>query len=122
MDEDTMMSVKQIATRVVELCREGKNLEAIDAFYDENVESFEVQDPMKETRGFDAVRGKSVWWSDNHEVHSAKVEGPFVNGDAFCIRFTYDITVKASGKRHTMDEVGVYEVEDGKIISETFFY
>jgi ketosteroid isomerase-like protein len=33
-----------------------------------------------------------------------------------------DITHRASGQRNTMQELGVYEVKDGKIVKEQFFY
>jgi hypothetical protein len=33
-----------------------------------------------------------------------------------------DITVKETGQRHTMDEVGLYVLKNGKIAEERFFY
>jgi ketosteroid isomerase-like protein len=33
-----------------------------------------------------------------------------------------DITVKETGARQQMDEVGVYTLKDGKIAEERFFY
>jgi ketosteroid isomerase-like protein len=33
-----------------------------------------------------------------------------------------DLTVKESGERITMDEIGLYTVKDGKIAEERFFY
>jgi ketosteroid isomerase-like protein len=50
------------------------------------------------------------------------VEGPYVNGDEFVVRFTMDVTPKATGKRMKMDEVGVYSVKNGKIVAERFCY
>jgi hypothetical protein len=38
------------------------------------------------------------------------------------VRFTYDITNKPSGKRVTMDEIGLFTVKNGKIAREEFFY
>ena len=78
--------------------------------------------PMSVCRGKDAVKQKGDWWRENHEVHSASVEGPYVNGDQFAVRFKYDITPKETGKRVTMDEVGLYTVKGGKITEERFFY
>ena len=51
--------------------------------------------------------------------------GPFFNGanpDQFVVYFTLDITPKATGKRITREEVGVYTVKDDKITREQFFY
>ena len=55
-------------------------------------------------------------------MHKAEVVGPFPHDDCFAVRFTYDITQKASGKRLTMDEIGLFTVVDGKIAREEFFY
>jgi ketosteroid isomerase-like protein len=55
-------------------------------------------------------------------VHDSKVEGPYVNGDEFTVRFVMDLTNKESGQRMTMDEIALYRVKDGKIAEERFFY
>ena len=66
---------------------------------------------------------KTQWWSDNHEIHSAAVTGPYPHGeDRFAVRFEYDITNKLSGQRMQMDEVGLFTVDAGKIVKEEFFY
>ena len=72
--------------------------------------------------GKDAVQKKSEWWRENHEVHGGSIDGPYVNGDEFVVRFTMDVTPKATGKRMKMDEVGVYAVKNGKLVSERFYY
>ena len=56
------------------------------------------------------------------QIHGVQVEGPYVNGDQFVVRFKMDLTPKATGERRTMDEVGLYTVKDGKIVEERFFY
>jgi hypothetical protein len=61
-------------------------------------------------------------WRANHEVHSAKVEGPWPHGNRFAVRFTYDVTNKPSGRRMQMDEIGLFTVDSGKIVREEFFY
>jgi ketosteroid isomerase-like protein len=38
------------------------------------------------------------------------------------VRFTMDVTPKATGQRMSMDEVGIYTVKNGKIIEERFCY
>lgn len=120
------MSVKEIANKLVAYCKEGKNLECVNDLYGENIESVEAAamgDQGRSQKGIDAIRGKNQWWVDNHEVHSAKVEGPWPHGDEkFAVRFIYDVTNKPSGNRMKMDEIAVYTVDDGKIVKEEFFY
>ena len=68
------------------------------------------------------MRAKGEWWSEHHDVHKVEVEGPYVNGDEFAVRFAMDVTFKDNGERQHMDEVGVYKIRDGKIAEERFFY
>jgi len=62
---------------------------------------------MARGAGKAALRGKGEWWTNAHEVHESKVQGPYVNGDQFAVRFTMDVTVKESGRRVSMDEIGL---------------
>ena len=68
-----------------------------------------------------AVKAPGVWWHANHEVHSVKVKGPCVHGQQFLLQFTMDVTPKG-GARIQMDEMGLYSVQDGKIVEARFFY
>jgi ketosteroid isomerase-like protein len=120
------MSAKQIGKQLVELCKQGKNMESIDKYYAENVESIEASPPPggeRAVRGIAAVRGKNTWWVENHEIHKAEAEGPFPHGgDKFAVIFRYDVTNKPSKQRIKLDEVAVFTVANGKIVREEFFY
>ena len=119
------MTTQDVADKLVKLCKEGKNEEAVDLLYSPDivsVESMAAPDGSHEVKGVAAVKGKGKWWNDNHEVHSAKVEGPLVAGPYFSVRFTYDITNKPSGNRMVLDELAMYHVTGGKIDREQFFY
>ena len=121
------MSAKEIGQQLVAFCKEGKNLESINTLYSENIESVEASEPQqggqRVTKGIEGVRGKNQWWSENHEIHSAAVHGPYPHGDdRFAVRFEYDVTNKPSRQRIKMDEVGVFTVDNGKIVKEEFFY
>jgi ketosteroid isomerase-like protein len=95
----------EIGKELVALCKQGKNQEAIDRFYSPNIESVE---PV-------AMPGMD-------EVHEGVAEGPFPHGDRFIVRFKYDVTPKHRGKRFTMEEMGLFTVQNGKIVKEEFFY
>ena len=117
------MTITDLAKDFTDLLKQGNNEGAASKYNADNIVSYEAMEgPMAVCEGKEAVKQKSDWWAANHEVHSATVEGPFVNGDQFALRFKYDITPKQTGKRVTMDEVGVYTVEDGKIVAERFYY
>ncbi len=121
------MNVNEIGRRLVDLCSQGRDHEALDLYSPEvvTVEAGSMPDLPQVMTGKDALRRKSEWWTSNNEVHEAKVKGPFPNGDRFAVIFDYEITPKAgpyAGKRTRMEEVGVYTVENGKIVREEFYY
>ena len=91
-----------VASELVELCRAGKNLEAIDRLYSPNILSIEpVGDKQMpaELHGVDAIRVKNEWWFANHDIHRAEVNGPFLGEDQFAVQYSYDITFKPTGRR-----------------------
>jgi SnoaL-like domain len=117
------MNTEQVAQKVVELTRKQAWKEAIDTLYAKDIVSVEAQGMAggsPETRGIEGVRGKTDWWVNNMEVHSAKVSGPFVAHDRFVVQYDIDVTDKNSKKRMQLSEVGVYTVKDGKIVREEF--
>ncbi len=120
------MSAAEVGGQLAALCREGKNIEAINELYSDNVVSVEAaaMEGMPQTmEGKEAILGKNQWWAENHEIHDAAVQGPYPHGeDRFALRFNYDVTNKPSGQRFQMDEVAVYTVNDGEITKEEFFY
>lgn len=128
----TANTAYQIGTQLAELCKQSKNLEAVDTLYADDIVSVEVMDcpemdMPKVMNGIDAVRGKNVWWLDNHEVHSHEVEGPYPNGNQFILVMKLDCTCNApgpmQGKRMQMAEAALYTLNDaGKICKEEFFY
>ena len=118
------MTVIEIANKLVELCKLGKNEDA-KALYAQDAVSVEAFAPAgmeRASKGLAAIRAKGQWWSANHEVHSAVVAGPWPFDDRFIVGFKYDVTHKPSGKRMTMEEMGLFWVQDGKIVKEEFFY
>ena len=117
------MSTEEIATKLVEYCRKGEWMKAVDDLYAKDivsVEPREMENMPAEMRGIDQVRGKAKWFENSFQVHSAKVGGPFVARDTFVVQFDIDVTDKASKKRMQMSEVGIYTVKDGKVAREEF--
>ncbi len=117
------MNTEEVATKLVEHCRSGEWMKAVDDLYSKDIVSVEpraMEGMPAEMRGIDQVRGKSEWWEKSMEVHSAKVTGPFVARDTFVVQFDVDVTDKTSKKRMQMSEVGIYTVKDGKVEREEF--
>jgi ketosteroid isomerase-like protein len=119
------MNTLEIGKKLVELCRAGKNEEAVNTLFSADIVSVEAGGPPGQdttTKGIAGVLGKGKWWMDNHIVHDAKAEGPWPHGDRFIVRFTYDVTFKPENKRFVMDEAALYTVANGKVVKEEFFY
>lgn len=118
------MSVQSVGHRFVELCRQGKNFDVMRTMYAPNIVS--VEGDGKETAGQQPVIKKSEDWVSDKTFHGETVAGPFFNGanpDQFAVYFTLDITPNATGKRITLEEVGIYTVnKEDKITREQFFY
>lgn len=104
------------------LCREGKLAEAADRYYADGIVSVEpFPGPYAVLRGREAVRGKVAYWNRENTIHDVAVEGPFVNGDQFALRFSLDCTTIATGYRAVQHETALYTVQDGRIVEERFF-
>lgn len=115
------MDLQALARRFVEMCNAGKNFEVMETMYAPDIVS--VEGDGKETAGKEAVIKKSADWVADKVFNGEKVLGPYFNGKSeFAVHFTLDVTVKATGKRTQMQEVGVYTVEGGKIVREVFYY
>ncbi len=116
------MTTQELATAFAALCKAGKFDEAGKQYWSDEIVSREpMEGDMAMLKGRAAVDAKGAWWYANHEIHSAKTEGPYVHGDQFILRFTMDLTPKG-GARMQMDEMGVYTVAGGKITEERFFF
>ena len=116
------MSLETVARKFVEMCNQGKNFEVMRTMYAPDIIS--VEGDGKETKGQQPVIHKSEVWQGNNAIHSETVRGPYFNGPGrFAVHFTFDITRKSTGKRATIEEVGVYTVgKNDKITREEFFY
>ena len=123
-----MPTTMEVGRQLVELCRQGKNMEAVETLYAPDIASIEPcgneQMPARKD-GIAAIRGKAQWWYENHEVHSGQANGPYPHGNRFIVFFKYEVTARTgpfAGKRMTIDEAALYTVRNGKIAQEEFFY
>ena len=94
------MTTSELAKDFTELLKQGDHEGAAEKYNADNIVSYEAPEaPMAVCEGKEAVKQKGAWWRANHEVHGSSVEGPFVNGDQFAVRFNYDLTPKETGER-----------------------
>ncbi|WP_109300611.1 SnoaL-like domain-containing protein [Aquimarina sp. AU474] len=117
------MNTQQVASRLVELCRMGENMQAINELYDTNIVSKEMSGaPNSVTSGKEAVTKKSEeWYATVEEFHGGEISEPQVAENHFSCTMKMDCTFKGQG-RMQIEELCVYQVNDGKITEEQFFY
>ena len=117
------MNTQEVANQWLDMCKQGQNLECVEELYAENVISKEMPGyPDEIVTGRQNVWDKSKAWLDNVvEYHGGDISEPVVAGNHFTCKMSFDVTFKDSG-RQQMEEVCVFEVQDGKIASEQFFY
>ena len=92
--------------------------------YDKNAISTEpyVTDEFpKGTKGLKAIQEKGkIFDAMVEKIHSIEVSEPLVAGNSIAFTLGMDITMKEKGRMNS-PELCVYQVKDGKIISEEFF-
>lgn len=119
------MTAFEVGKKLVELCNAGKFDEAAETLYSVDISSLEAGGPPgqpREVQGAKAIRAKGQWWNDNHIVHASSVAGPWPCDNQFIVTYKFDITHKPTNKRFPMEEAALYTVQNGKIVSEKFFY
>jgi hypothetical protein len=112
----------QIGKTIVAMFNEGKFKEIEDLYWSPDIVSCEGVGVGMEWRGRAAVESKNADWMKDHRIHGASAEGPFVGSTGFAIKFKMDVETISTGHRSVMDEIGVYQVRDGKIVREEFMY
>lgn len=117
------MTTQEVADRLVGYCRQGQFAEAIEALYDDGIVSIEPDGaPAKEVQGLEAVRQKTEQFNNMVEaMHGMEISGPLVADKFFSCSMKMDVTFKGA-PRSTMEEICLYQVENGKIVREEFFF
>ena len=119
------MTTQEVANKYVEMCRAGQMDQIQAALYADNAVSLEMEGaqgfPTK-TEGMEAIKAKGEHWEAMvEEFHGLEVDGPVVAGEHFSCALIMDITYKGQ-ERKKDEELAMFQVKDGKIISEQFFY
>ena len=118
------MTTKEIAARYNELAQTNQWHLIVDELYGQDCESIEPDNAqfVKYVKGLDAIKEKGKMFNSMiEEMHGGYCTEPVVGGNFFSLAMGMDVTMKGVG-RMNMDEVCVFEVKDGKIIKEQFFF
>jgi hypothetical protein len=118
------MTTQQIAARFNELAQQEKWFDIQDEFFADNVKSIDPPGSpyFGYAEGKEAVRKKGEdFVSGITAAHRLYTSEPIVTGNHFAVVREKDIETEQFG-RVTINQIMLYEVKDGQIISEQFFY
>ena len=121
---DAVRTTTDVANRFHELAQQGQwNEIQSELFADDAVSVEPANSPgLKSVQGIEAIREKGKMFENMvEEMHGGYSNQPQVAGNHFAVAMGMDVTYKGQG-RMKMDEIAVYEVKDGKIVKEQFFY
>ncbi|HEX6169956.1 MAG TPA: nuclear transport factor 2 family protein [Chitinophagaceae bacterium] len=121
---DIVMTTQEVASRFNELAHQEKWFEIQDELFADNVRS--IDPPHSPYFGYaegkNPVRKKGEDFVKRIEaVHRTYTTEPVVSGNHFAVGREVDITVQGFG-RIQINQVMLYEVKDGQIVLEQFFY
>jgi len=114
------MTTREIAERLVELIRRQRFVQAVEELYASDVSSRENCEPS--VRGFDTVLENNRHWVETMKVERFEVPSYYVDGDTIVIEMDSDFTHAETGEQFHSEQVGVYKVRDGKVVSCRFYY
>ena len=121
------MTTQEAAARYHELASQRKIAEIHDNLYDEQVVSQEPEKAASRglavlTHGLEAIKAKgNARRATIEALHSYSCSEPIVAGEFFSVVLKQEVTFKGQ-PRIALEEIGVFQVKDGKIVKEQFFY
>ena len=75
-----------------------------------------------ELRGLPDIMANAERLTADLEIHAVTADGPFVGGDRFAVRFTFDQTHRPTGRRTEATKLSLYTVAGGAIVREEVSY
>lgn len=121
---EQVMTTQEVADRLSQLFKENKWNEAQEELFSDDAQSIEPpgSQGLETVKGLDAIKKKGEDFNNSvEEMHGGYVSEPLVAGRYIAVAMGMDVTMKGAG-RMKMDEIALYEVKDGKIVKEQFFY
>lgn len=122
--QEAVMTTQDVANRLCELFKENKWTEAQEELYSEDAISIEPvhAQGLQSVKGLDNIKKKGEQFNEMiEEMHGGYASAAVVAGNHIAIAMGMDATFKGMG-RQKMDEIAIYEVKDGKIVKEQFFF
>ncbi len=118
------LTTQQVAEKLVAYCRNDEHAKAYTELYSDDIISIEPDGlPMNRVEGREALKVKvenREKGFSQMEITEQYIHDPLVSKDHFCVSMGFEATTPNGTM--SMHELCVYEVKDGKIVKEQFFY
>ena len=117
------MTTKEVAEKFYDYMTQGTFDKIFAELYSPEATSEETPGSgWGKANNLEEIHEKGKKWADNLEtMYGGTTEKPVIAGNYFTCYMTMDFKPK-DGERTQIEELGLYRVEDGKIVSEQFFY
>src|ERR1700761_1907218 len=115
-----MNTITEIASRLSSLCASHQFVDAYNELYSEHAVSIDPIYKNQPLEGLVQLVERERQFLAATEVHEVHVSEPMFAGNYFCVVISLDFTPKGQ-ERKRVEELAVYKVENGKIVSQQFF-
>jgi uncharacterized protein YbjT (DUF2867 family) len=118
------LPVEEVARRYVEAFRAGRMDRAL-ALTDPGlvrIAPAETGGERAELRGLPDIMANAERLTADLDIHAVTADGPFVGGDRFAVRFTFNQTHRPTGQRAEATKLCLYTVASGAIVREEVSY
>lgn len=117
-------SVAEIADRYVSAFRAGDLDAALRLLSADVVRAapLDTAEGPGELRGVQEIMNNSGRLNAGYQTHAVEISDPLVRGDQFAVRFAFDQSHHATGKRDTAVKISLYTVAGAAIVREEVYY
>ena len=116
------MTTQEVANKLHTYCSKGQYKKAWKELYAKNAWSQEPAGVTPRTaKGLTQLAKKADAWTSQAKVYGRKVSKPIIAGNWVSMKMELDMQWPG-GPRQKASELCVFEVKEGKIVSEQFFY
>lgn len=115
-----MNTIVEITNRLSSLLNELKFVEAYTELFSEHAESIDPIYKNEPLKGLAGLIEREKKFLASTEIHDFKISEPIFAGNYFSVVISIDFTTSGR-ERQKVEEIAVYKVENGKIVSQQFF-
>jgi len=115
-----MSTIAEIANRLASLCNEQEFIEAYTELFSENAVSIVPNNNNEPITGLYNLIEYERQFLAKVDIHDIKVSDAIFAGSYFSLVFSMHFTLKGQVPK-MVEEICVYKVEKGKIVSQQFF-